>query len=57
LQVRSRHLPRLRFGFLVSSKRRGFAHAREDAADEMATKLAVVFYSDAKDALLKSVAD
>jgi hypothetical protein len=27
------------------------------SADEMATKLAVVFYSDAKDALLKSVAD
>ena len=28
-----------------------------DLSDEMATKLAVVFYSDAKDALVKSLAD
>ena len=28
-----------------------------DLSDEMATKLTVVFYSDAKDALVKSLAD
>jgi ATP-dependent Lon protease len=28
-----------------------------DLSDEMATKLTVVFYLDAKDALLKSLAD
>ncbi len=28
-----------------------------DLSDEMATKLTVVFYSDARDALVKSLAD